>query len=195
MNNVKSISKKKKSKSIYKELDLLSIPDNIKIKTDEIYASMKITVKRGQPRKQMIFSCICYAYREMKIPHNQRKIAKIVNLDTDKISEAFKLFSYIKTGYKPHQFRQTYKDHIPLFYHFTGLTLGEENNIYKIGKIVMENNDLFQSKDPVCFAGALIIYYMQIRGLPENNDIYVDICLTHTTVNNIVSDIALAYNR
>nr|QBK89884.1 MAG: transcription initiation factor IIB [Pithovirus LCPAC101] len=186
--------KKRKGKSIYKELNTLTIPDNIKKKADEIYSKMQIPVRRGQPRLQMFFACICYAYRELKIPHNQRKIARNISLSTDKIPESFKLYSFIKTGYKPHVYRQTYIDHIPVFYKFTGLTDGEEENIIKIGTSVTNKDQTLLGKDPVCLAGSLIIYYMQLRGLPVNNEIMEEIGLTHATVNNMVSSVAIAYN-
>ena len=190
----KEKGKKRKRKSIYKELDSLSIQDNIKKKADEIYAKMKISVKRGQPRLQMIFACICYAHRELKIPHNLRKIAKNISLNTDKIPESFKLYSYIRTGYKPRVYRQTYKDHISAFYKFTGLREGEEDNIMKICESAVDKDKSLLGKDPVCLAGSMIMYYMQIRGLPENNEIIEEIGLNHATVSNMVSAVAMAYN-
>ena len=194
LNNVQEKGKKRKRKSIYKELDSLSIPDNIKKKADEIYAKMEISVKRGQPRLQMIFACVCYAHRELKIPHNLRKIAHNISLNTDKIPESFKLYSFIRTGYKPHVYRQTYQDHIPIFYKFTRLREGEEDNIIRIGKSVTNNKKSLLAKDPVCLAGSLVMYYMQIRGLEENNEIINEIGLNHATVNNMISEIAIAYN-
>lgn len=181
-------------KTISNELNLIPIPDDIKHKANEIYLKMKIPVKRNNPRRKMIFCCICYAYREMQLPHNPRKIAKMMGLNTNKIQNAFSQFSYTITKYKPVKYRQKAVDHIPLFYQFTGLAHGEEQYIINIANEIFHKNEDLLYEDPVCVAGSIIIYYMQFRGLPENKAIPKEIGVTEATVKKILKLISLAHN-
>lgn len=80
----------KNNKTILTDLNDLSIPEEIKLKADELYKYDGCPNHRGKPRKLMIFTYLYMAYNELEFEYVPLDIANLLGIKFNEISSAVK---------------------------------------------------------------------------------------------------------
>jgi len=182
-------------KSIYKELKMLQIPDNIKIRANEIYQQITTPTKKGKKRLSLVLYCVYHAYKEEDIIIDPVDIADQLGLKKNAISKAMNSFS--NRGYTP---PMVIVNPVSLIRPFALKvhTLNEEciPDIEKFAQDIMEKEPSFSEPQPKKIAAAFIKSYMDTHTpTPLPNECYELLYSTPATISNTVKEIKAVYNR
>ena len=175
--NTHSYAQKTVTNGIMKDLEKLEIPDDIRIAANDVYIELNPSTRRGNTRKLLIFFCVYKAFERLSDVYSQKDpkdIARIVDIKTTEINQAFKLFArpnmnasssvtnIVETKvYSPLQFISSFCGKIKTMLN-VDLVLRMSEKIY---------NDAIARRSKLCdespqiVAAALIYYYMYINGV------------------------------
>ena len=171
----------RKSKNILKELSKYDIPDDVRLKANEIFISMAVKIHRNKIETQRQYYCVYNAYIELNIAVNYEELAKKFGLTKGEAQKAINRFTTLQTGYKPVSKKFTCIDFIPgkcKKYNFTDETILDIQNM---AKRILEKNPLLMEKNVVYTADAVIRYYTTINGIKSEG---VD-AIKNTPVDNL----------
>lgn len=182
-------------KSIKKDMQNLSFPDEVKNKAEEIFEELGSPTKRGKRRAQLVYFCINIAYKKLGQPQDPKWIAKIIGLKQSEITKANSMFAEIHTGYKIPQIKLTPMDLIPRYCKDPdlGLNLSPDiiSAIVDFAKVIVMKDEDLSETFPQKVAAAIILYYLEIRGTKICREKYAEaIQLSKPTIDRMVIRIA-----
>jgi len=164
------IGRKRTDKSIFNDMSNFQIPDDIKYKADEIYSGLKLATKRGKRRRKVIFFCMFQAYQALGRPCDPKKLANVVGINPNEISKAFSLCSPLETGYYPSFQQLNFVDFIPTYYHLTGLSESNLEDVIELGQSLSTKDTTLLDELPQIVAVSTLLYYMEINGVSCNTN-------------------------
>ena len=182
---------KNNDRSIIKDMESIAIPDEIKIKAEEIFGKLNSATKRGNRRKQLVFFCIYNAYNELQYPQDPKQIAILVGIKNSEMTKALSMFSEAQTGYKPPSIQITALDLLPQYCVNLGLREDAVLDVLafanKILQIDLELNETFPQK----VAAGILLYYATINGIKVDKKEYAKmIQLSEVTINSMYKQVA-----
>jgi hypothetical protein len=185
---------KASERSINKELKLLHIPENIKIKANKIYQQITTPTKKGKKRLSLVFFCVYHAYKEEEIIIDPVDITSQLGLKKSVISKSLNNFS--NCGYKP---KMSIVDPVSLIrlYAERVHTLDKSciPDIERFAEEIMAKEPEFGEPFPQKIATAIIKFYMELHGHPLPKENYDLLNITHATIGNMVKEIKTIYNQ
>lgn len=178
-------------RSILKDMENIAVPDEIKIKAEEIFNKLNATTKRGNRRKQLVFFCIYNAYNELGYPQDPKQIAILVGIKNSEMTKALSMCSEAQTGYKPPSVQITALDLLPQYCENLGLRDDTVPDVIefamKILAIDTELNETFPQK----VAAGILLYYATINGIKIDKKEYAKmIQLSEVTINSMYKQVA-----
>lgn len=178
-------------KSIVKDMQNLALPEEIKIRAEEIFARLNCATKRGNRRKQLVFFCIHNAYIEFGNPQDPKSLAEIVEIKPSEMTKAFSMFSEAQTGYKPQIVHITATDLLPQYcekLNFSSETIEDVISFaHRILKLDPELNETYPQK----VASGILLYYAITHGIEISKKEYAKMMkLSEVTINNMYKSIA-----
>lgn len=164
-----NLAQQRKERNILKDLETLGIDENVRNTANGIYTSLGIQNPRKSPRKQIVFFCVCEAYRTLGITKDPYEISQKMNLNKRDMNAAYRLCSETRTGvYVPVTMTKP-SDLLPDFAKRLGL-VGDCSDLLLLANRLMDQDKSLLDRTPQSVAAAILNYYCQTRG--------VDITLT-----------------
>lgn len=189
-------SSKTSEKSILKEMENIPLPEEIKIKAEEIFNKLNPQTKRGNRRKQLIFFCIHSAYLELGNPQDPKKIAQLVGIKNSKMTKSLSMYSQAQTGYKPPLIFVTPLDFIPQYCEMLKLTEETTQDVKLFAETILQKDTTLKQKFPQKIAAGILLYYLTINGIQINKKEYAKVIqLSEVTINNIYKQIVSLHNK
>ena len=185
---------KSSEKSIMTDLSDFDLTDDIKIKADEIFRSMKIPTRRGRRRRKVVFYCVFQAYKETGLPKDPKELALKMGIDPNEISKAFSMCSETETGYRPEPRKSTPLEFIPIYYPFTGLTDDGMSKVRALTREILEKDSDLSDQFPQTVAAAILIYYMNINGVQYDKTFAQKVGKSDVTLTTMAKRVAIAHN-
>lgn len=191
----------KKDLEKYKDV----VPGQVLQRANIICDQMRIPIKKGKPRKKLIFVCMAYAFEDCGIPKIHKEVAQLVDLDPGKIASAFHDYDEMKTGYR-HVRNQniTLITEIERFISDYWRRLGlEKDNLADAQRFCTDifkkdcaNQRKLESSHPQNIAAGLLRYYCDVHGFIVHRESYATsvVNLSPATVNKIVSLVCEIHN-
>jgi transcription initiation factor TFIIIB Brf1 subunit/transcription initiation factor TFIIB len=187
---------KHSDRSITKDLETLSIPEDIKHKAVEIFLKLNAMTKRGNKRKQLIFFCIYNAYNELGYPQDPRSIAKIAGIKNNEMTKALSSFSEAQTGYRPPDMVVTAKVYLPKYCESLNLSEETQRGVMEFADTILAKDPNLQENFPQKVAAGILLYYLTIHGINVNKKDYAKIFdLSEVTVTNMYKYVAKVDNQ
>lgn len=182
-------------KSIIKELKLINIPENVKLRANEIFQVMVTTTKKGKKRHQLIFYCVYNAYKEMGITVEPVAIASMFGLKKNSISKAITSFS--NSGYEPPNIVVSpvsliaeYCERIP--------NLNSEciPEIEEFAREILQKAPELSQAYPQKIAAAIIQFYLELGGQVVDKKKFSSLLsVSDVTINNVIKEIKNVHNN
>jgi transcription initiation factor TFIIIB Brf1 subunit/transcription initiation factor TFIIB len=186
---------KTNDKSIKKDVEILDLPQEIKIKAEEIYQHLNQITRRGNRRKQLIFFCVIKSYEQLGIHCDPKSIAKICGIKKSEMSKSLSAFSESQTGFRSVNKYMSAIDLIPSFCEDIGLPKGIHENIQEFSNIILAKDPELKEGFPQNLAAGIIAYYMTIQGIQFDKKEYSsDVKLSDVTIQNMIKKIAQVHN-
>ena len=161
---------KLKQKNILPDLDLLSLPENIKLEANDIYIKMNLFSKKSGKRKKLIFVCVYYAYSNLGSPGDPKTIAGLVGIDTKDINKAFNLIH--GSDYRPEIKFYKPSDFIPEFCRACYLNKKNHVEVLQLAEEIWNKETDLNSSFPQVVAAAIIMYYLDIHGISYQVNVF-----------------------
>lgn len=174
-------------KSIMKDMESIHVPDDIKLKAEEIFMKLNSATKRGQRRKQLVFFCIYNAYNEIGDPQDPRHIAGLVGIKNSEMTKALSMFSEAQTGYKPPAIHVTAMDLLPKYCDSMGLSEETVKDVINFAQKILDRDPDLKETFPQKVAAGILLYYATTNGIIiKNKKEYAKmIQLSEVTINNM----------
>ena len=190
------LATKGSERSILRDMDNIMIPDEIKIKAEEIFGKLNSATKRGNRRKQLVFFCIYNAYNESLLPQDPKQIAYVVGIKNSEMTKALSMFSEAQTGYQPPAIHVTALDLLPKYCENLGLPTDMINDVLAFAQKVLNLDTELKETFPQKVAAGILLYYATTNGINLNKKEYAKmIQLSEVTINSMYKYIARLDNR
>lgn len=185
------VAGKSNDRSILKDMENIAIPDEIKIKAEEIFSKLNSATKRGNRRKQLVFFCIYNAYNELQYPQDPKQIAVLVGIKNSEMTKALSMFSEAQTGYKPPSVQVTALDLLPQYCVSLGLRDDAISDVLNFAKKILQIDPELNETFPQKVAAGILLYYATINGITVNKKEYaIMIQLSEVTINSMYKQVA-----
>lgn len=190
------LATKGSEKSILRDMDNIMIPDEIKVKAEEIFGKLNSATKRGNRRKQLVFFCIYNAYNELLLPQDPKQIASVVGIKNSEMTKALSMFSEAQTGYQPPAIHVTAIDLLPKYCDNLGLPSDMVTDILAFAQKILNVDTELKETFPQKVAAGILLYYATTNGINLNKKEYAKmIQLSEVTINSMYKYIARLDNR
>ena len=182
-------------KGILPDMENIDIPDDVKATANNIFKRLNLPTHRGKRRKFLVFFCIYSAYSELNMPKDPRSLATVVNIDPNKITKAFSLFSEVQTGYRTRNLHTNPLDLIP---EYCARIRDVELNVEMVkvlAKRILEKSLKLREMYPQKVTAGIIQYYMAINGIKYNKKLFVGAMgLSDATISNMYREVSMIDN-
>lgn len=172
--NINETNLKKDDRTIFKDLENLTLSDTIKIKANSIYtmvtsnkdtnSELRGKILRGNSRKGIIFACTYHAFKLANIPQSYDRLLEIFNLER---KDGLKGLKFVNLNApKKSEIRTTYikptslLNDIMIKFNATEEQKNEVNELYK--KIENRSSPLNRSR-PQSVASGLVYYWILLK--------------------------------
>jgi len=148
-------------KSIFKDMDAYSIPQNIQIYANEHYKKVSDgKIFRGQSRKAVIFSCVFIAYKQLNQPQSIERLQSIFKINKKTVSKGIKIVGLALHKQDNKMFLNV-DDIIPeMLCKFQSSTEVQEK-VKQLYYLIQNRSSTINRSRPRSVAAALIYYYMK----------------------------------
>lgn|SRR3990167_315721 len=187
---------KKCDRSILPDMEKLPFATDIKNRAEAIFHQMTQGTRRGERRKQQIFTCLTAAHQELGIPIDPKSIADAVGISTGNMTSALSMYSYVQTGYRPVKKFTKATDLLPQYCTELGLSEDIIDDIVDFGESIIEKNKECLEMYPQKLAGGILKYYSTLRGISLPPGIFSKIMkLSEATINTAYKEVARIDNQ
>lgn len=179
--------------SIRSELVNKGLSDDVIDEAVNISNTLKVTPRKGDKKKELIFLCVYYAYKNLNKPETPRNIDILLNFPIKKIQSKLNKFNY-QGSYNIVSF----VDMIPRC--CIDLKVSEEyqQDILKFGEKInktIAKSSILNEKFPHDVAYCIVLFYLNIHGYCLDIDFIKDKTgMSTTSINIINKEIANTYN-
>lgn len=161
---------KSSNRSIKADLDPLNLPDHVKAKAQTIFLRFPPRTKRGKRRKQLIFVCVYYAFKELKIHDKElacepRQLAATIGLGVRDMTKALSMFGGSQTGYRPPCIFLQPKDLLPVYAQDLCLPLDLQDDLFEFATSILLKAPHLEEIFPQKVAAGILKYFLEIRGV------------------------------
>lgn len=182
-------------RSILPDMKDIHVPEDVKVRANEIYNKLAISTKRGTRRVQMIFFCIYMAYRELGHPQDPHQLSSVLGLTKSEVNKTFSMFSEVQTGYRPDTKEVNVVDLLPTLCRLIGFEKSEIDSCVKVGIEIMEKESDLNESFPQKVAAGILQYYLTINGVQIDKKRYAQkIGLSQGMIQNMCSKVASVHN-
>jgi hypothetical protein len=183
-------------RSISKELDNISLPDDVKSEADRIYQKLEKGTRRGSRRKQLVFFCVYRAYQNLNHRKDPHEIARLIGIPNGDITKAISTYSDRSvntqkvTQFSPIEF-------IPQFCEALNLSSECQDNIVMFARSMIAKDADLLDRTPRAVAVGLIMYYLTIitGAVIDTKQFAVSVLMSEVTVNKSCKAIMEIDNR
>ena len=166
----------KNNRSIMSDLKEYNFPDDVKHRANFIFNKMKLSLRRKNKRKLLLFFCVYSAYKELNININPTELGKIFGLKQGEMQKTHSMFSQLQTGYKPVQRVISASDYIIDFCSQLDMEEYTDALLLFTVDILDKHKELLQLV-PQTVAAGILKYFMVIHGIElEDKNKLVDVC-------------------
>jgi transcription initiation factor TFIIIB Brf1 subunit/transcription initiation factor TFIIB len=185
-----NLAQQRKERSILKDLETLGIDENVRNAANAIYANLGIHNPRKSPRKQIVFFCVCEAYRSLGIHKDPYELSQKMELSKRDMNAAYRLCSETRTGvYIPVTMTKP-SDLLPDFAKRLGL-IGDYGDLLLLANRIVEQNKNLLDRTPQSVAAGILNYYCQTRGVDiPLSQISTTFGISELNIKNITNTIA-----
>jgi transcription initiation factor TFIIIB Brf1 subunit/transcription initiation factor TFIIB len=178
-------------KSIMKDMQNMALPDEIKIRAEEIFGRLNCATKRGNRRKQLVFFCVHNAYIEFGDPQDPKTLAEIVDIKPSEMTKAFSTFSEAQTGYKPQIIQITAIDLLPQYCEKLNFLPEMVEETIAFARRILEIDPELNETYPQKVASGILYYYAETHGMLMSKREYARMMkLSEVTITNMYKYIA-----
>ncbi len=163
-------AKRKKERTILKDLEKYHFTPDIKERANKIYQKMKETVYRGNKRKQLLYYCVYNAHLELGIATTNDAIGEVFGLTEGEIVRCDSIFAPLQTGYKPPRVEITPMAYLPSYCDKLGLSEEMKQEMLVESDNIMGKSKSLRNGNPKTVAAGLLKYLMFTHGIPEDDD-------------------------
>jgi transcription initiation factor TFIIIB Brf1 subunit/transcription initiation factor TFIIB len=154
----------KNNRNIIVDLQPYDFTDEIKHRANFIYNKMKLSVRKANKRKFLLFFCVYSAYKEFNMPVNPVYLGQIFELKQGQMQKTLSMFSPLQTGYKPVQRTISAIDYIPDY--CTQLQLEEyTDDLINFTTKILDKHHSLKQDVPQTVAAGILKYYLIINGI------------------------------
>lgn len=183
-------------RSILKELEELSFPDDIKSKADQIYQELENGTRRGTRRKQLVFYCAYQAYHDLGYRKDPYEIARLVGIANGDVTKAISTYSDRRVGakkvteYSPVEF-------IPQYCEALNLASECKDRILEFADGILRKDPDLLDRTPRAVAAGIIMYYLTviIGAVVDTKQFAGAVLMSEVTVNKSCKSISEVDNR
>jgi transcription initiation factor TFIIIB Brf1 subunit/transcription initiation factor TFIIB len=159
---------------VIKDLENLSIPDDIKYEASDIFRRLNI-LTRGNKRKKIIFYCIYFAYKKFKINKDPKEICSMLNINAINSNKDFfyKFYNLLDEKSKQEIFSNSevrLEDYIDNIINLLEETIKlnsfcKEEILNILQNIRAKNQNIEQNFSPRVISAGIIMYYLLTNGI------------------------------
>jgi transcription initiation factor TFIIIB Brf1 subunit/transcription initiation factor TFIIB len=150
------------TKSILPDMVKLSISDKIKAEAEKIYVKMGQPTRKDDNRGKLVFACLHFAYAEENEIHSVKELARIMEIDSNKISKLIGRFAMSKIGYHPPQRFYSIGEYIRFLSEKINLDDHPLQMAINIGSNLTNKYPILTENQTDLVAGAIIIYTLSL---------------------------------
>lgn len=188
------ISRRIIDRSILPDIEEMAFPDVVKAKANEIHSKFRISTKRGERRKRMIFFCIYHAYKDLDIPPDNVHISRIIGIDVKSIGKAFTECAPPNTGYIPRHKTIKSTDYISSYFYLTGLSEQNCDDVISMAKGIIQKDKTLKDEIPQIVAAGILLYFMEINGVTSDRDFPAALGKSALTLSNMKKKVEAVHN-
>ncbi len=192
-----SVVKKRRTKGqdIGKYINVLRLPEEVKIRAADIKRTrMNVPTKRGSNLNKLIFFCVYNAYEELGLKFDKHEIAELCGVNAKDICRILRMFPEISTGYKAPVDDKNPLYYIPILFDITKLHRSKLPDIISITERILYNKHYNIDAFPETVALGIILYYMDINGIPYDiNEISKKYAIS--TITTMKKNISIIDNK
>jgi transcription initiation factor TFIIIB Brf1 subunit/transcription initiation factor TFIIB len=156
----------KQERSIQKDLEKYTFPDDIKNMADVIYSSMNYQMRRGKKRDMIVFHCTYSAHLELDREVNPIQLGmEVFKLTKEEITRCDSIFSPLQTGYRPPSKDSSPLNYIPDYCRRIGLSEDATALVLAHAKKIMTKSKGLDQEHPQTIAAGILRYYLITNGI------------------------------
>ncbi len=159
------------SKSILPDMNNLPVDQDIKAEAEAIYHRMGAPTRKDDGRKELVFSCLHFAYAELYRIHSPKELATILILDPSRISKIVGKFSLSKVNYHPPQRFYIIEAYTIFLADKISLTHDLRELAINLAQLLPVKDPSLQDLQPDLVAGGIIVYTQRLFSTEDNPEV------------------------
>lgn len=181
--------------TLLSEIASFQIPDNVRTQAQEVARRLKLPIRRGKKRRQLLFYCLYSAYAELNIVQDPVTIATMVGIERSQIGRALSLFSEAQTGYAPPMHTASAVDFVPRYAEQIGLPTRTIGELVSIAQTVIEADSELAESYPQKVAAAIVSYYLALNNIAISSANLTSLSgFSEPTIKSVVKRVACVHN-
>lgn len=191
-----TLASRPRESTLLSEIASFQLPDNVRIQAQEVARRLKLPIRRGKKRRQLLFYCLYSAYAELNIVQDPVTIAMMVGIERSQIGRALSLFSEAQTGYAPPMHIASAVDFVPRYAEQMGLEAHIIGDLVSIAQAVIERDSELAESYPQKVAAAIVSYYLSLNNLfsVSISNLTVLSGFSEPTIKSVVKRVAAVHN-
>ena len=177
--------------SIYTYYSDLQVSDEVKQKADDIYKSLNSVSKKKHKCKEIAFSCLYNAHKELGIVVDPFILAASMKIMRKSVPKSLNNF-VATSGYKP-----VIKVIHPISFirpYTEILNIDYVEDIERFCEEICKNNTVLCEQFPQKISASIIQYYMEIHKIPINKHQFArHVNLNEATITNTIKEIRIIH--
>lgn len=191
-----TLASRPRESTLLSEIASFQLPDNVRIQAQEVARRLKLPIRRGKKRRQLLFYCLYSAYAELNIVQDPVTIALMVGIERSQIGRALSLFSEAQTGYAPPMHIASAVDFVPRYAEQMGLQAHIIGDLVSIAQAVIERDSELAESYPQKVAAAIVSYYLSLNNLfsVSSSNLTLLSGFSEPTIKSVVKRVAAVHN-